>query len=133
MKQQITDVTFPGKKRVYATLAGRTIETDQDVDSGGDGSAPEPFDLFLASLATCAGIYALGFCQQRELPIEGLALRMISTPDASGRRLERLTFELTLPEGFPAKYVKPIGRAVELCTVKKHLHDPPSFEVVTKV
>jgi len=64
MSSQIT-VTFPGGKRVDASYNGFTIATDQAVDAGGDGSAPEPFDFFLSSIATCTGIYVLGFCQKR--------------------------------------------------------------------
>ena len=50
-------VYFPGGKRVYADYGGFTIETDQPARGGGDDSAPAPFDLFLASIGTCAGIY----------------------------------------------------------------------------
>ena len=53
-------VYFPGGKRVYADYGGFTIETDQPARGGGDDSAPAPFDLFLASIGTCAGIFALG-------------------------------------------------------------------------
>ncbi|MCK5331318.1 MAG: osmotically inducible protein OsmC, partial [Candidatus Marinimicrobia bacterium] len=58
-------ITFPGGKKINAEYNGQIIKTDQAVASGGNGSAPEPFDLFLASIGTCAGIYVLGFCQQR--------------------------------------------------------------------
>src|SRR5690242_16184098 len=70
-----TEVTFPGGKRVAANVAGRVIRTDQPASLGGEDSAPAPFDLFLASIATCAGIYVLGFCQARNLSTEGLAVR----------------------------------------------------------
>jgi ribosomal protein S12 methylthiotransferase accessory factor len=55
-------ISFPGGKRVDAHLMGRTIQTDQAREAGGDGSAPEPYTLFLSSIGTCAGIYVLGFC-----------------------------------------------------------------------
>ncbi|HSO23567.1 MAG TPA: hypothetical protein VLT81_11690, partial [Chondromyces sp.] len=58
-------VRFPGGARVEADYNGFEIATDQARDSGGEASAPEPFDLFLASIATCAGIYVLRFCQKR--------------------------------------------------------------------
>ena len=67
-------VTFPGGKRVDAQVGNFVIATDQPVSGGGGEAAPAPFDLFLASIATCAGIYALGFCQARGLPTEGLVL-----------------------------------------------------------
>ena len=59
--------TFPGNKRVDAQYKGFIIRTDQSAANGGDSSAPAPFDLFLASIATCAGIYVLEFCQHRSI------------------------------------------------------------------
>ena len=70
------NVLFPGGKRVDVEVGGFTIPTDQLVTDGGDGSAPPPFFLFLGSIATCAGIYALSFCQRRELSTQGLGLTM---------------------------------------------------------
>ena len=72
--QTTIEVSFPGGKRVDARVGGFTMATDQPTELGGDGSAPAPFDLFLASIATCAGIYVLGFCQARGLATDGLAL-----------------------------------------------------------
>jgi ribosomal protein S12 methylthiotransferase accessory factor len=56
-------VSFPGRKQVAVQVGTHLVRTDQSVEHGGAGSAPEPFDLFLASIAACAGIYVLGFCQ----------------------------------------------------------------------
>src|SRR5207248_9604830 len=58
-------ITFPGGKRVNAELDGRPIPTDQPASVGGEGTAPEPFVLFAASIGTCAGFYLLSFCQAR--------------------------------------------------------------------
>ena len=71
-------VYFPGGKRVYADYGGFTIETDQPARGGGDDSAPAPFDLFLASIGTCAGIFALGFMQQRGIDPRGLEHRHVA-------------------------------------------------------
>ena len=64
------EITFPGGARVDANFGGMTVKTDQPVQGGGQGSAPTPFATFLASIGTCAGIYVLGFCQQRGIPTE---------------------------------------------------------------
>ena len=69
-------IYFPGGKRVFADYRGFTIATDQPVTGGGDGSAPAPFDLFMASIGTCAGIYVLGFLQQRGIPTDDARLEM---------------------------------------------------------
>jgi putative redox protein len=125
-------VTFPGGKRVDAHLGDVVIRTDQPAALGGDDSAPAPFDLFLASLATCAGIYALGFCQARKLSTEGLALTQRYELDAETKLPARVQLELTLPGGFPEMYRAAIVRAVEGCKVKKTIAAQPRFEVVAR-
>ena len=126
-------VYFPGGKRVFADYKGFTIETDQPVMGGGDGSAPAPFDLFLASIGTCAGIYALGFMQQRGIPTDGAGIVMRSQVDPERGMIGKVDLELRLPPEFPEKYRSAIVNAVNLCAVKKHLHEPPQFEVTTVV
>ncbi len=122
-------VTFPGGKRVDARVGAHSIQTDQPIRGGGQDAAPAPFDLFLASLATCAGIYVLGFCQARGLSSDGLALAQHHTYDPTTRELTAVTLELTLPDGFPDKYRDAIVRAAESCKVKKVLAHPPAIEV----
>jgi len=67
-------VTSGGGKKVRAEYQGFTIETDQSVANGGDGTAPEPFMLFLASIGTCAGIYVYSFCQKRDIPTDNVRI-----------------------------------------------------------
>jgi ribosomal protein S12 methylthiotransferase accessory factor len=126
-------VTFPGGKRVDASYNGFEIETDQAVDSGGDGSAPEPFDYFLASLATCAGIYILGFCQKRGIPHEGVRLVQSWERDEKSSRLTTIRVKIEVPPGFPEKYHKALVRAAAQCSVKKTMENPPEFVVETIV
>jgi putative redox protein len=122
-------VTFPGGKRVDAEYGGFTIRTDQSPKGGGQGSAPQPFDLFLASIATCAGIYVKGYCDTRGIATEGLGLQMQVERDHEQHRIGRLVLEITLPEGFPEKHREAVIRAAELCSVKKHILNPPAFEI----
>lgn len=129
MASEIYNVQFPGGKRVDVQAGEFLIKTDQSVQHGGDATAPEPFTLFLASMATCAGIYALGFCQKRELATDGLDLRMICERDEKGVMVTKMTLQLTLPEGFPEKYRDGVVRAMDLCTVKKHLTNAPEFVI----
>ena len=126
---QTVAVSFPGGKRVDVEIGGFTIQTDQSQKNGGDGSAPEPFDLFISSIASCAGIYALNFCQARKIPIEGIALKMNCQRDEKKKMITRMTFQLTPPPGFPEKYRTGIVRAMELCTVKRHMQDAPEFVI----
>ena len=126
------NISFPGGKRVDAHYDGRTVHTDQSVANGGEGSAPEPFDLFWVSQATCMGIYALEFCTTRDLSTEGLSLDLKTERDPQKKMYTHVNIEITLPEAFPEKYHKAILRAVNLCAVKKHMLEAPTFEVTLK-
>ena len=128
---KIVDVSFPGGKRVDARIGETVIKTDQSVKNGGEATAAEPFQLFLASIATCAGIYALEFCLARKLSMEGLSLKMICDRDRELKRYTRMTIDLRLPEGFPEKLVPAIIRSMNLCAVKKHIIEAPEFVVQT--
>lgn len=127
MNMESIQVSFTGGKRIQAKIGDYTIETDQPLKYGGDASAPAPFDLFLASLATCAGIYAWNFCESRKLSTEGMDLRMDCVNDEKKKMIVKVTFRLTLPDGFPEKYRSGIVRAMELCAVKRHMMDTPEF------
>ena len=126
-------VTFPGGKRVDAAYRGFTIQTDQSEVEGGSGSAPSPFDLFLASLATCSGYYILTFCQKREIPTDEIELTLDPVRDEERHMISRIDITARLPESFPERYVDACLRAAEQCTVKKHLHDPPEIVLTAEV
>ena len=126
-------VTFPGGKRVDAEYSGFTIRTDQPAKAGGEGSAPPPFDLFLASIATCAAIYVKGYCDARGIPAEGLSMEMHVEHDHEKHRVSRLRLDIHLPEGFPEKHREAVIRAADQCAVKKHIFEPPTFEIRTLV
>ncbi len=121
------EVVFPGGKRVDVRIGDFVIETDQGVKAGGQASAPEPCALFLASIAACAGIYALGFCQSRNLATDGLGLSMDWSRDAKEPAKAAATLSLRLPDGFPEQYREGILSAMDLCAVKKTILNPPSF------
>lgn len=125
------DITFPGGKRVDAAVGPYLIKTDQTPDGGGEGSAPSPYLLFLASLGTCAGIFVLGFCQSRGLPTEGLKITQSMGWNPVSHQLDLVRFEIHLPAGFPEKYREAVIRAADQCAVKRALAAPPEFEIVT--
>ena len=122
-------IDFPGGSRVDAHFDNFTIPTDQPPLA----SAPTPFDTFLSSIGTCAGIYVLGFCKQRNLPTEGIRIvqRMHSSPTT--HMVEKIDLEIQVPPEFPEKYRASLINSAELCKVKKHLEHPPKFDVTTKV
>jgi ribosomal protein S12 methylthiotransferase accessory factor len=122
-------ITFPGGKRVDAHFDGVSVATDQPVAVGGTSSAATPFDLFLASLGTCAGYYALAFCQARGLPTEGLRLIEHVGFDPATHLPASIDLELRLPPGFPEQYRAGVVRAAEHCKVRKVLDAPPAIAV----
>ncbi|MEI6472367.1 MAG: OsmC family protein [Holophagaceae bacterium] len=126
-------IDFPGGARVDAHFNGFTVRTDQGPQGGGEASAPTPFDLFLASLGTCAGIYVLGFCRQRGLPTEGIQLRERVLRNPETRKLEAVEIDIEVPPTFPEKYHEALVRAAAQCAVKKQLEAPPAIQVATKV
>ncbi|TNF71804.1 MAG: osmotically inducible protein OsmC, partial [Acidobacteria bacterium] len=100
---------------------------------GGGGSAPAPFDLFLASLGTCAGLYVLQFCKKRDIDTSQLGVSMETFKDPDTRHIVTIRFDVRLPEGFPEKYIPAVERAVHQCTVKRHILEPPEFVVEAKI
>lgn len=123
-------VYFPGNLRVDAEYKGFTIHTDQPLSGGGDGAAPAPFDLFIASIGTCAGIFMLAFMKQRGIDPGDSGLTLTPEREPSGM-IGKITIDLRLPADFPEKYEAAIVRAVESCSVKRHLQQPPAFSIVT--
>lgn len=128
----MVDVTFPGGTKVNAHFGKFEVLTDQPIEDGGTDTAPEPYMLFLSSIVTCAGFYVLRFCQQRELPTEGLTMGLDIERNAETRKLEKINMSIQLPEGFPEKYKKAVIRAAGMCSVKKALASAPEFEIVTE-
>ena len=119
------DVEFAGGLKVNTRIRHHLILSDQLPRSGGEDSAPQPYELFVASLASCAGLYVQRFCEQRELSIEGLKVCVTAQAGPDGR-VQFLT-ELTLPEGFPEKYHKAVARAAGSCAVKKTIEAQPEM------
>ena len=127
------EISFPGGKRVDAVSNGFLIKTDQPPQGGGEGSAPTPFTLFLASMGTCAGIYVLGFCQQRGIPTDGIRIRQSMERNPTTHLIERVSMDIDLPVEFPERYAPALVRSAELCAVKKHLENPPLFSIQTHI
>jgi ribosomal protein S12 methylthiotransferase accessory factor len=127
-------VTFPGGAKVKAQYKGFTIMTDQPPEDGGEGAFPTPFDLFFASLATCAGIYVLRFLQARDIPSsEAKVVLQVKGHDADRKLVTHLELRVILPPQFPGEYREAIIRAIDSCTVKRHLKEPPRIDTVTEV
>ena len=126
-------IEFPGSARVVARFGPFTVETDLPAQAGGEGSAPTPFETFLASLGTCAGVYVLGFCRQRGLPVKDIRLIQRAQLNPKTNLAESISLDIQLPPDFPEEYRAGVIRAAEQCKVKKHFESPPEIEVTTSV
>jgi ribosomal protein S12 methylthiotransferase accessory factor len=122
------DIRLPGGDRVVVATGGLEIVTDQD------GTAPDPFTLFLASIGACAGFYVARFCRQRGIPTAGIALRERVEKDENGR-VRDVELELILPDDFPDAYRGAVLRAADTCKVKRHLENalPVRLHLLTPV
>lgn len=125
-------VFFPGNKKVYAEQNGFLIQTDQPVNGGGEGTAPAPYELFLASIATCGGIYVKGFCDSRGIPADNIELHQSLKYDSVNQRVSEIIIKISVPPDFPEKYYDALVKSVNQCAVKKTIFDPPSFNVYTE-
>ncbi len=126
-------VFFPGNKKVYAEYNGFTIQTDQPIRAGGDGSAPSPYDYFLVSLATCGGIFVKGYCDSRGIPADDIELVQNLEYDSVNKRISKVKIDVLVPPDFPQDHYKALVNVVNHCSVKKTIFDPPEFVVETKV
>jgi putative redox protein len=120
-------IDFPGGSRVDAHFGGFTVPTDQPPGA----SAPTPFAVFLSSIGTCAGIYVLGFCRQRGIPTDGIRIIQRIHSNRMNGMVDKIDLEIQVPPAFPDKYRDSLTRSAELCAVKKHLEQPPQFEITT--
>lgn len=122
-------IHFPGGKRVTSLYKGFTVETDQPGSEGGNDSAPEPYDLFLSSIGTCAGVYIVYFCESRDISTEGISMTLGFDRNEKTHLMEKIAIQIHLPPEFPDKYRKAVIRAAEMCTVKRNLINPPEIHI----
>lgn len=127
------EVTFDGGKVITAHLNGHVIRTDQPVMGGGTNSAPSPFELFLASIGTCAGIYVKGFCDQRGIPADNIKIVQSVEYDRATGLPTDIKIDIQLPADFPEMYKEAVIKVADLCKVKKTIANPPTFSVITTI
>ncbi len=125
------EITFDGGKIITAHLNDHIITTDQPVEGGGSNSAPAPFDLYLASIGTCAGIYVKSFCDNRKISADNIKIIQTTSFSKETGLPVNIKLDIKLPSDFPEKYRAPVINVAELCKVKKSIHNPPRFEIIT--
>jgi putative redox protein len=122
-------VHFPGKKKVDVAFGAFVVHTDQGTAHGGEGTAPEPFDLFLASIGACAGVYVQAFCQSRGIPTA--KIRIDERAEFERGTLAKVKLEIVVPPEFPARYLTALQTAASNCAVKRAFEAHPAIVLET--
>lgn len=126
------EVGFPENRKVSARVRQFEVMTDQPKHGGGDDTAPSPFELFLASLGTCAGIYVKGFCMQRGISMDGMRIIQEAEPGGQPGMVGKIRLRIEVPPDFPKQYENALIQSASLCAVKKHMETPPEFEITVE-
>jgi ribosomal protein S12 methylthiotransferase accessory factor len=124
-------VNFLDNLRLEAKFDDFTVIADQPIRYKGDGSAPSPFDYFLASSALCAAYFVKVYCVARDIPTDGIRLSQNNIVDPEDRYNQIFQIQVELPESISDKNREGILRSIERCTVKKVVQTGPEFKIET--
>lgn len=122
-------VNFLDNLRLEAKFDDFTVVADQPIRYKGEGSAPGPFDYFLASSALCAAYFVKLYCQTRDIPTENIRLSQNNIVDPENRYQQIFKIQVELPEDMPDKHRQGILRSIDRCTVKKVVQTGPEFVI----
>ena len=125
------NVRFLENLRLEAKFDDFTVITDQPIRYKGDGSAPSPFDYFLASSALCAAYFIRVYCLARKIPTDDIKLSQNNIIDPSDRYKQIFQIKVELPEGISDRDREGILRSIDRCTVKKVIQEHPEFQIET--
>ena len=123
------NVNFLDNLRLEAKFDDFTVITDQPIRYKGDGSAPSPFDYFLASSAMCAAYFVKEYCKARDIPTDNIRLSQNNIVDPEDRYNQILKIQVELPEDISDKDRQGILRSIDRCTVKKVIQTGPDFQI----
>jgi ribosomal protein S12 methylthiotransferase accessory factor len=123
-------INFTGGKKVDIIYKNFIIKTDQPIRHGGKNTNPEPFSLFIASIGACIGFYILSFCQERNIETKKINLLLQTKKNNQTNMIEQIDIKINLHKNFPEKYIKTMIKVANLCTVKKHLENPPKINFI---
>lgn len=125
------NVNFLDNLRLEAKFDDFTVIADQPIRYKGDGSAPGPFDYFLASSALCAAYFVRVYCLARNIPTDNIRLSQNNIVDPENRYNQIFKIQVELPEDLSEKDRQGILRSIDRCTVKKVVQTGPTFEIET--
>jgi ribosomal protein S12 methylthiotransferase accessory factor len=124
-------VSLEGGKRVATRIGNHLIMTDQPAKNGGSDSAPAPYDLFMASIGTCAGFYVQSYCENKGIDSSGIEITLSARRDPATKQINGFVTTIHLPPEVPEKLHTALKRVAEQCAVKKTIMNNPEFVVET--
>ncbi|MDV2484682.1 OsmC domain/YcaO domain-containing protein [Acinetobacter towneri] len=122
-------VNYLDNLRLEAKFDDFTVIADQPIRYKGDGSAPGPFDYFLASSALCAAYFVKVYCQSRDIPTDNIRLSQNNIVDPENRYKQIFKIQVELPADISEKDRQGILRSIDRCTVKKVVQTGPEFVI----
>ncbi len=123
-------VTLEGNKKVSTQVGDHLIMTDQPEKLGGTGTAPAPYDLFLASIATCAGFYVQSYCDNKNIDTSGIEITLSVKRDEK-KAINGFITTIHVPDTLPEKLHGVLRKVAAQCAVKKTIMNNPEFIVET--
>ena len=126
------EVTLEGGFNFKAVCHGHEVFTDQHLADGGTEKAMTPAELFVASLGTCIGVFALRFCKRHNLPSEGLGVSLDWEVVQNPSRIGSIKAEIHYPHDIPADQKKGLLRMAEACFVHETILHKPEITVELK-
>ncbi|WP_293268250.1 OsmC domain/YcaO domain-containing protein [Neptunomonas sp.] len=122
-------VNFLDNLRLEAKFDDFTVTADQPIRYKGDGSAPSPFDYFLASSALCAAYFVRVYCLARDIPTDDIKISQNNIVDPENRYNQVFQIQVELPESISDRDRQGILRSIDRCTVKKVVQESPEFKI----
>ncbi len=126
------EISFPKNQQVSTKIGSFEILTDQAKKYGGDEEAPQPYHLFLASIATCGGYYLLKFCETRKIDYKKIKIKMIYLWENKESGNPVFEIKIELPQDFEDKYIAPLIKSIKQCAVERAIEAQPIFKVTTE-
>jgi ribosomal protein S12 methylthiotransferase accessory factor len=124
-------VTLEGERRVAARVGNHVVVTDQPVKDGGNDTAPAPYDLFMASIATCAGFYVQSYCQNKNIDCSGIEITMAPQRETENGPISGFVTTIHVPASLPERLHPVLKKVAAQCAVKKTILNAPTFVVET--
>ena len=126
------NVRFLENLRLEASFDDFKVISDQPIRYKGDGTAPSPFDYFLASSALCAAYFVKVYCVARDIPTEDIKVTQNNIVDPENRYQQTISLEIELPESISEHDREGILKAMDRCTVKRVIQNNPAFKIFPK-